>query len=442
METVVTFGQSVSNVIDEVIWVVGDEAILKSEVEEARLEAQLQGERFNGDPYCVIPEQLAIQKLFLHQAAIDSISVSDADVFTEVDRKIERYIQGFGSRETLEEYVGKPLNQFRNLQFELEKNGELMRQVQMNIIKNTKVTPVQVRNHFKNVPEDSLPFVPTTVEVQIFTRAPKISQEEIDRIKADLRNYTERINSGRDRFSTLAVMYSEDGSASKGGELGFMSRAELVPEFANVAFSLTDPNIVSKIVETEYGFHIMQLIEKRGDRVNVRHILRKPRATDEEVMDCVHFLDSVCDDIRRGKFTFEECLPYLSDDKDTRNNYGNMVYTNPQTYQTTSRFEMVNLPPEVARTVTGMQIGEISKPFTMINSQGKEVVAVVKLKNRINGHRATMKEDYQVLQETMLEKLNEAKINDWIREKQKTTYVRINGDWRNCEFKYPGWIKE
>lgn len=442
METVVTFGQSVSNVIDEVIWVVGDEAILKSEVEEARLEAQLQGERFNGDPYCVIPEQLAIQKLFLHQAAIDSISVSDADVFTEVDRKIERYIQGFGSREKLEEYVGKPLNQFRNLQFELEKNGELMRQVQMNIIKNTKVTPVQVRNHFKNVPEDSLPFVPTTVEVQIFTRAPKISQAEIDRIKADLRNYTERINSGRDRFSTLAVMYSEDGSASKGGELGFMSRAELVPEFANVAFSLTDPNIVSKIVETEYGFHIMQLIEKRGDRVNVRHILRKPRATDEEVMDCVHFLDSVCDDIRRGKFTFEECLPYLSDDKDTRNNYGNMVYTNPQTYQTTSRFEMVNLPPEVARTVTGMQIGEISKPFTMINSQGKEVVAVVKLKNRINGHRATMKEDYQVLQETMLEKLNEAKINDWIREKQKTTYVRINGDWRNCEFKYPGWIKE
>ena len=440
--TVVAFGQSASNVIDEVIWVVGDEAILKSEVEEARLEAQMQGERFDGDPYCIIPEQLAVQKLFLHQAAIDSISVSDADVFTEVDRKIERYIQAFGSREKLEEYVERPLSQFRNLQFELEKNGELMRQVQMNIIKNTKVTPVQVRNYFKTVPEDSLPFVPTTVEVQIFTRAPKISQEEIDRIKADLRNYTERINSGMDRFSTLAVMYSEDGSASKGGELGFMSRAELVPEFANVAFSLTDPNIVSKIVETEYGFHIMQLIEKRGDRVNVRHILRKPRATDDEVMDCVHFLDSVCDDIRRGKFTFEECLPYLSDDKDTRNNYGNMVYTNPQTYQTTSRFEMVNLPPEVARTVTGMQIGEISKPFTMINSQGKEVVAVVKLKNRINGHRATMKEDYQVLQETMLGKLNEAKLNDWIREKQKTTYVRINGDWRNCEFQYPGWIKE
>ena len=434
--------QEQKNVIDEVIWIVGDEAILRSDVENARMEFLQQGQRFEGDPYCVIPEQLAVQKLFLHQAAIDSISVSDADVFTEVDRKIERYIQGFGSREKLEEYVGKPLNQFRNQQFELEKNGELMRQVQMNIIKNTKVTPVQVRNYFKNVPEDSLPFVPTTVEVQIFTRAPKVSQEEIDRIKADLRSYTERVNSGSDRFSTLAVMYSEDGSASKGGELGFMSRGELVPEFANVAFSLTDPNTVSKIVETEYGYHIIQLIEKRGEKVNVRHILRKPRATDQEVMDCVQFLDSVCDDIRRGKFTFEECLPYLSDDKNTRNNYGNMVYTDPLTFQTTSRFEMVNLPTEIARVVTGMQIGEISKPFAMINSQGKEVVAVVKLKNRINGHRASMKEDYQVLQETMLEKLNEEKINNWIREKQKTTYVRINGDWRDCEFQYPGWIKE
>ena len=440
--TTVVFGQSASNVIDEVIWVVGDEAILKSEVEEARIEAQMQGERFNGDPYCVIPEQLAVQKLFLHQAAIDSITVSDADVFNAVDNKIERYVQAYGSREKLEEYLERPLSQYRNLLFELEKNGELMRQVQMNIIKNTKVTPVQVRNYFKNVPEDSLPFVPTTVEVQIFTRAPKVSQEEIDRIKADLRSYTERVNSGSDRFSTLAVMYSEDGSASKGGELGFMSRGELVPEFANVAFSLTDPNTVSKIVETEYGYHIIQLIEKRGEKVNVRHILRKPRATDQEVMDCVQFLDSVCDDIRRGKFTFEECLPYLSDDKNTRNNYGNMVYTDPLTFQTTSRFEMVNLPTEIARVVTGMQIGEISKPFAMINSQGKEVVAVVKLKNRINGHRASMKEDYQVLQETMLEKLNEEKINNWIRKKQKTTYVRINGDWRDCEFQYPGWIKE
>lgn len=437
-----SFGQSASNVIDEVIWVVGDDAILKSEVEEARVEALMQGEHFGGDPYCIISEQLAVQKLFLHQAAIDSITVSDADVFNTVDNKIERYIQRYGSREKLEEYLELPLNQFRDQLFELEKNGEMMRQVQMNIIKNTKVTPVQVRNYFKNVPEDSLPFVPTTVEVQIFTRAPKISQEEIDHIKTELRSYTERINTGRDRFSTLAVMYSEDGSASKGGELGFMSRGELVPEFANVAFSLTDPNAVSKIVETEYGFHIIQLIEKRGDKVNVRHILRKPRATDQEVMDCVHFLDSVCDDIRRGKFTFEECLPYLSDDKDTRNNYGNMVYTDPLTLQTSSRFEMVNLPTEVARVVTGMQIGEISKPFAMINNQGKEVVAVVKLKNRINGHRASMKEDYQVLQETMLEKLNEKKISDWIREKQKTTYVRINNDWRNCEFQYPGWIKE
>jgi len=217
---------------------------------------------------------------------------------------------------------------------------------------------------------------------------------------------------------------------------------QLVPEFANVAFSLTDPQTISKIVESEYGFHIIQLIEKRGEKVNVRHILRKPKATDEAIMDCVHFLDSVCDEIRRGEYTFEDCVPYLSDDKDTRNNYGNMVYTDEQTLMSTSRFEMVNLPAEVSRAVAGMQIGEISKPFTMFNKQGKEVVAVVKLKNRINGHRATIKEDYQVLQDELIAKLNEEKIEKWIREKQKTTYIRINEGWRKCEFQYPGWIKE
>ena len=174
----------------------------------------------------------------------------------------------------------------------------------------------------------------------------------------------------------------------------------------------------------------------------MRHILRKPRATDEAVESCVHFLDSICNEIRKGEYTFEDCIPYLSDDKDTKNNYGNMVFTDPDTYESTSKYEMVNLPTEIARAVANMNIGEISKPFTMINSQGKEVVAVVKLKNKINGHKATMKEDYQNLQNVMVNRLNEDKINKWIMAKQKTTYIRINDDWRNCEFQYPGWIKE
>ncbi len=438
-----TFAQSSDNVIDEVIWVVGDEAILKSDVEETRINAQMEGMHFDGDPYCVIPEQLAVQKLFLHQAAEDSVEVTDSEVWQQTDSWLDNLVQVIGSREKLEQYFGKTMTQLREERFEAQKDMMLVREVQSNLIKNTKVTPTQVRNYFKTLPEDSLPFIPTTVEVQIITRAPEITQAEIDNIKADLRSYTERINSGKDKFSTLAILYSEDGSASKGGELGFMGRADLVPEFANVAFSLTDPNTVSKIVETEYGFHIIQLIEKRGDRINVRHILRKPKPTDEAIEQGIHFLDSVANDIREGKYTFEQAVPYLSDDKNTNKNYGIMVYKDPESYGVaTSKFEMVNLPTAIARVVTNMNVGEISNPFTMVNDQGKEVVAIVKLKNRTNGHRATMKDDYQALQTVMVNKLNEEKIDKWIRDKQKTTYIRINEVWRNCEFKYPGWIKE
>ena len=440
--SVMSVAQTNDNVIDEVIWVVGDEAILKSDVEQYRIDAQMQGMHFDGDPYCVIPEQLAVQKLFLHQAAVDSVTVSDSEVWQRVDDMLDKYVQMVGSKEKLEQYQGKTMSQMREEQFDVQKNALLVREVQSKLIGNTKVTPAQVRNYFKGMPEDSLPFIPTKVEVQILTLAPKIAQEEIDKIKADLRSYTERINSGKDKFSTLAILYSEDGSASKGGELGLMGRGELVPEFANVAFNLTDPNTVSKIVETEYGYHIIQLIEKRGDKVNVRHILRKPRATDEAIEECVALLDSVRSSIDAGKTTFEEVVPVLSDDKDTRNNYGTMVYTDQNTWESTSRFEMVNLPTAIARNVAGMNPGDISKPFTMVNNQGKEVVAIVKLKSRINGHRATMKDDYQTLQSEIVSKLNEEKIDKWIRNKQKTTYVRINEGWGNCEFKYPGWIKE
>lgn len=432
------FSNAQNNVVDEVIWVVGDEAILKSDVENARIDAQSMGQRFEGDPYCVIPEQLAIQKLFLHQAAIDSIEVSDADVFRSVDMRINSAIQNIGSREKLEEYLGKTMSQIREIWFEQGKEQELVSQVRSNLVKNIKVTPAQVRRYFKELPEDSLPFIPTKVECQIVVRQPKISQEEIDRVKGELRDYTERVNNGTSKFSTLALMYSQDVvSARQGGELGFMGRGSLVPEFANVAFNLTDPKAVSKIVESEFGFHIIQLIEKRGDQINCRHILRKPRVSDEALEKSINELDSLSDEIRKGTFTFDECTQYVSDDKDTRNNYGIMV--NPE--DGTSKFELKDLPSEVAKVVANMNIGEISKPFVMTNTKGKEVVAIVKLRNKTNGHRATMSDDYQALQDVVVAKLSEEKIQNWIREKQKTTYVHINEGWNECEFQYPGWIK-
>lgn len=424
--------------IDEVVWVVGDEAILKSDVENARMEALQQGERWDGDPYCVISEQLAIKKLFLHQAAIDSVEVADADVFQKVDSRLNFFIQNIGSKEKMEEYFGRSTTQLREQLYNVIKEDEMVSEVRRNLVKNIKVTPAQVRRFFKDLPEDSIPFVPTKVECQIIVRYPKIPQEEIDRVKDELRSYTERVNNGSAQFSTLALLYSEDKeSAQKGGEIGFSGRGALVPEFANVAFNLTDPKSISKIVETEYGFHIIQLIEKRGDQMNCRHILRKPRVSGEALQECINDLDSIAKEIGEGLYTFDGCVSLVSADKDTRNNYGLMVNEEDGT----SKFELKDLPSEVARAVVGMKVGDISKPFIMMNNKGKEVVAMVKLKSRVNGHRATMADDYQVLQEVVLDKLCTDKVEKWIREKQQTTYIHINDDWRNCEFKYPGWIK-
>ncbi len=430
--------QERKNVIDEVIWVVGDEAILKSDVENARMEYLQQGQRFEGDPYCVIPEQLAVQKLFLHQAAIDSVTVSDADVFREVDMRLHAVLLDFGSREKLEEYARKSLTQIREQMFNSYKDKKMVERVQRNLVENVKVTPAQVRRYFKDMPEDSIPFIPTKVECQIITREPVIPIEEIEHVKDDLRSYTERINNGSAQFSTLALLYSEDKlSAQQGGELGFAGRGSYVPEVSNVAFNLTDPKAVSTIVETEFGFHIIQLIEKRGDMINCRHILRKPRVSTEALQKCVNDLDSIAAEINKGLYTFDECVSVVSYDKDTRNNYG--LLFDKETGL--SKYEMKDLPTEVARTVAGMKGGEISKPFIMVNSKGKEVVAIVKLKNRVNGHRATMAEDYQELQNVVMNKLCDEKLEQWIRDKQKTTYIHINEDWQNCEFQYSGWIK-
>lgn len=432
-----------SPVIDEVIWVVGDEAILKSEVEMARLEARAQGVSLGGDPYCVIPEQMAIQKLFLHQAAIDSIEVSDAEVFRTVDARMSYYEEQLGSREKLEEYFQKSYSQKREQEYNSVRESKMVDEVKYNLIKDIKITPAHVRKYYKGMPEDSLPFIPTQLELQIILRYPRVAQTEIDRIKDLLRDYTERINSGESTFAYLARLYSEDGSASKGGELGFMSRGQLVPEFAAVAFNLTSPKTVSKIVETEYGFHIIQLIEKKGEQVNCRHILKKPTISDAEFTESITFLDSVVACINNGEYTFDEAATKLSQDKDTRNNYGNMIkWLDDYKTDGTSRFEMKDLPTEVARAVADMNVGEISKPFIMKHSNGKEAVAIVRLKNRIPGHRATMADDYQEMQAVVQEKESQKLIEQWIREKQKTTYIHINDDWKNCEFMYSGWVKE
>ena len=443
MVQTMAFAQTENNVIDEVIWVVGDQAILKSDVEAERIRAQYEGVKWQGDPYCVIPEQLAIQKLYLHQAAIDSIEVTDADVSSRVEQQMNWYVQQIGSKEKMEEYFNKNSTEIREQLRDNLKDQLTVQEMQQKLVGDVKLTPADVRRYFKDLPQDSLPFIPTQVEVQIITQEPRIPQEEINRVKNQLRDFTEQVNSGKTQFSTLALLYSEDtGSARQGGELGFMGRGELVSEYANVAFNLTDPQKISKIVESEYGPHIIQLIEKRGDRVNTRHILMKPKVSEEDLMACINRLDSIGNDIRTGTFTFDDAASYLSADKDTKNNHGLLPNTNQQSsLYGTSRFEMADLPQEVAKVVNNLKPGEVSEAFTMINNKGKEVVAIVKLKNRIEGHKATMTEDYQRLKDIVAEKRRAEKLDQWIKEKQRTTFIRVNPEWVRCDFRYPGWVK-
>lgn len=432
------YGQD--NVIDEVVWVVGDEAILKSEVEEARMSALYEGRKFDGDPYCVIPEEIAVQKLFLHQAALDSIEVAESEVIQRVDQMTNMYIANIGSREKMEEYFNKTSSQIREALRENAREGLKVQRMQQKLVGEIKITPAEVRRHFKDLPQDSIPYIPTQVEVQIITQQPKIPLEEIEDVKSRLREYTDRVNKG-ESFSMLARLYSDDrGTAINGGEMPFTGRGYLDPAFANVAFNLQDPNKVSKIVESEYGFHIIQLIEKRGDRIKTRHILLKPHIPEEALAAGCARLDSIADDIRNNKFSFEEAASVLSQDKDTRNNHG--LLPNPNT--NTSRFEMQELPPEIAKVVDKMKVGEISEAFTMIPQKtGKEECVIVKLKSRTTGHKATIADDYQNLKEIVLEKRRDEVLDKWIREKQKHTYVRIKDNWKNnCTFKYPGWIKE
>ena len=432
------------NVIDEIVWVVGDDAILRSDIETQRLYMLNEGQRFDGDPYCVIPEQLAIQKLYLNQAKIDSITANENQVIQSVDQWMNMAVNQMGSREKVEEYMGKKFSQIKEERKETVREQQIVQQMQQKLIGEIKLTPAEIRKYFNQLPQDSLPTIPTTVEVQIVTMEPKIPFEETDAIKARLRDFTEQVNTGKMEFSTLARLYSEDpGSSVRGGELGFMSKTQLLPEFANVAFNLKDPKRVSQIVQTEYGYHIIQLIEKRGDRINCRHILLKPKVSDKELTEATTRMDSLYNDLQAEKFSFDEAATFVSADKDTRNNKGLMVNQNYESSNYgTPKFEMQELPQEIGKVVYQMEVGDISKPFTMLTDKQKEVVAIVKLKARVNGHKANLADDFQAMKQLVESRKREELLNDWIRKKQKTTYVRISEGWRNCDFKYPGWVKE
>ncbi|MDE5980153.1 MAG: peptidylprolyl isomerase [Muribaculaceae bacterium] len=429
-----------NNIIEEVAWMVGDQPIYKSEIEEAYQQMLYEKTPVNGDPYCVVPEQLAIEKLFLHQADMDTVEVQESMVAMAVDQRLNYLITNLGSKEKLEEYFRKPMSEFRTQMSDMMRNQYRIQQVQASLTKDLKVTPSDVRRYFSELPQDSIPFVPLQVECEIITINPKIPQEEIDDIKSRLRQYADRVNKGERDFSTLATLYSEDpGSSVRGGEIGFMGRGHLEPEYAAVAFNLNDTKKVSKIVETQYGYHIIQLIEKRGDRVNTRHILLRPKVSDQELTEAIHRLDSVrANIVTHKRFTFEEAAPILSQDKDTRNNQGRML----NQANGTTRFEMKDLPQEVAKKIDKMQVGDVSEAFIMKDpKRDRDIVAIVKLTQRIPAHRANLSEDYQTIKGMYENSAKQKMVKDWLAKKIRDTYVKIEDNWADCEFEHPEWLR-
>ena len=428
------------NVIDEVIWIVGEEAILRSEVEEERLRAQYEGQSIAGDPYCVIPEQLAVQKLFLHQAELDSIEVNESSVSSQVDMRMNYYISQIGSKEKMEEYFRKSSSEIREEMMTMVRNQMIIQQMQSKLTENISPTPAEVRRYYNALPQDSIPMVPAQVEVQILSIEPSVPLEETERIKSRLREFTERVHTGNADFSMLARLYSEDvESAKRGGELGFVGKGQLVSEFADVAFNLTDPKRVSRIVQTEYGYHIIQLVEKKGDRINCRHILLKPRISSDDKVRAIGKLDSIRTLVVDSGMTFEVAVAKFSEDKSTVMSGGLMTNMNTGA----SKFEYQDLPPEIAKQIYTLKEGDVSQPFVMMDrTKNKEICAIVRLKTKRDVHKANLVDDFQVIREMYEQKLRVDLIDKWIRQKQNEIYVSIDPAWRGCDFQYPGWVHQ
>ncbi|MBQ7631283.1 MAG: peptidylprolyl isomerase [Paludibacteraceae bacterium] len=429
-----------SGVIDEVIWVVGDEAILRSEVEEERLRAQYEGQPIHGDPYCVIPEQLAIQKLYLHQAELDSVEANESSVSHQVDMRINYYINQIGSKEKMEEYFRKTSSEIREEMMTTVRNQMIIQQMQAKLTQDIKPTPAEIRRYYNSLPADSIPMMPAQVEVQILSFEPPVPVEETERIKSRLREFTERVQNGSADFSMLARLYSEDTeSAKRGGELGFVGRGQLVTEFADVAFNLNDPKRVSRIVQTEYGYHIIQLIEKKGERINCRHILLRPRISATDKINAINKLDTIRQLVASDSIPFEVAVLKFSQDKNTVMNAGLMI--NPNTGS--SRFEYQDLSPEIAKQIYSMNEGDISQPFVMMDqTKNREVCAIVRLNKKTDVHRANLTDDFQTIKAMLEEKLSREFLYNWILKKQKSTFIQIDPAWQGCDFEFPGWIHD
>jgi len=424
------------NVVDNIIAVVGDKVILKSDLENKFMIMQQQAYDTGGkDLKSSIFEDLLVEKLMLSQAKIDSISAEPKEVNSQLDRKLQNFIQRIGSEEKLEDYFKKTISEIKRDFYDDTKNDIIKQKMQSEIAKNVSVTPAQVREFYRTFPKDSLPMMPALVEIAQIIKQPKASLEEKNKVRTRLKKFRKQIIEGKS-FSTLAVLYSEDpGSAQRGGELGYMPVTSFVPEFANEAANLKQGKI-SKIIETEYGFHILELIDRKGDKLNLRHILIKPKVSEKIRQSAKNILDSIANTIRSKKMNFTDAAFYTSDDKDTRNNGGLLV--NP--YTGNSKFEKDALPPSISKNIQNLKLNEISDPFLDVQS-GTEKYLIVKIISEVKEHKANIDDDWTVFENILIQKKQSKILKKWITKKQKTTYVHIAKQYRTLEFNFDGWVK-
>lgn len=421
-------------VIDQVIAVVGNSAILESDVINQQRQMEAQGMQFGNDPLCAILDEVLYQKLLYNQAKLDSVEISEDQVEQVLERRLRFFIQQIGSRERLEAYYGKSIDELKEEFREIVREQELSQRMEANITEHVQVTPSEVRRFFNILPADSIPMVESELVMASIVKLPPVQPEEVDLVKMRLEEFRNRVLQG-ESFSTLAILYSEDpGSARRGGELGFYNRGELYPEFEAVAYGLK-PGELSDIVETQAGFHIIQMIERRGEQINVRHILLQVKASPADLARARSELDSIKTLITSGDITFNEAVEKFSDDPG-KINQGLMV--NP--YTGTNRFRSEELDPSLFFAVDRLSVGEISSPLPTTTDEGKQGFQLVKLISRLDAHRANLEEDYDLIQQLALQQKQRKAVNQWIMRKLSNTYVFVLEEYRHCEFGYD-WIK-
>ena len=434
LSTYINIAKSQGKVIDNISAIVGNNIILKSEIETQYMQVMAQGGKGGTELKCKIFEELLFQKLLLHQAEVDSVVVTEGQIESEMDRRIRFFINQIGSQEKLEEYYKKSISDIKEEFRGFIKDQLLSQQVQTKITEKIKITPSEVRTFYTSIPKDSLTAVNSEIEIGHIVKTPHIS----DNIKTETRNklieLRERIIKEND-FAALAVLYSEDpGSAKKGGELGFTNRGELYPEFEAVAYNLKVGE-VSQVLESKAGFHIIQLIERRGERINVRHILFQPKPSVNDIAKAKQDLDSIYTLIQSNKYTFAEAALKFSDDP-SKNNNGIII----NSASGTSKFDAKDIEPSLFFVVDNLKPGEISKPVPMRTDDGKQAYRIIYLKSRTAPHTANLKDDYDKIQTLALQFKQNEEIEKWVNEKLKTTYVNIIDKSLNCTFKNK-WIQ-